>query len=74
MILKHEPSLDPPEDKYYIADCGCEVYEGDAIYEWNEGYICEECFKLKINEMKPNEIADYMGIDHGLAGDWRSEL
>ena len=64
-----EPSLEPPEEKSYMADCGCEVYEGDEVFEWEESYICEDCFRTHIRLMPTKKIADYMGIDHGLVRD-----
>lgn len=39
-----EERLEPPEDApvTHCAYCGCEIYEGDALYTIDGG-ICEEC-------------------------------
>lgn len=76
-----EPPLEPPEDdRYMIADCGHEVYEGENMYEWDVPYRdedgklkykhkthCPDCFMDEIKKMlreSPAELAEWIGIDY----------
>ena len=49
---------DPQEGKYFEADCGHEVYEGESAYVWDGKTLCPDCFRDKINEMSNEELAD----------------
>lgn len=46
-----EMRLDPPEDKpvAFCAHCGCEIYNGEEVYEIDDELIHEDC------------LADYAG-------------
>lgn len=56
-----EPSVDPPEDFYMIADCGHEVYEGEHLIEWQGKQICPDCFKEDILDLPVWELAALLG-------------
>ena len=43
-----EPPIDPPEAEYIIADCGCEVYEGEELYTYCGRTFCPDCIKDEI--------------------------
>ena len=53
-----EERLEPPEDKAvtHCAYCGCEIFEGDALYTIDGG-ICEEC--LNDNYLKLVSLEDF---------------
>ena len=60
-ILWPELPVDPPEEKYITADCGCEVYDGENIYTWECKRLCPDCMKQKIAEMRLEELAALLG-------------
>ena len=58
-----EPPVTPPEkDLYMYADCGHEVYEGESLFEWEDGMtLCPECMEDKLEELTLEEKAKLMG-------------
>lgn len=66
-----EPPLEPPEDdRYMIADCGHEVYEGEALVEDNDTgkTQCEECFRDEIDALSLSELADVFNATVRIVG------
>ena len=61
-----EPSVDPPDnDKYITAGCGHEVYEGEEIFEWENGItLCGDCLEERFLEMCLTERAELLGCEH----------
>lgn len=60
-----EPPVSPPEELYATAGCGHEVYEGEEIYQWENGItLCPECMSDKFSELDLNERADLLGCEH----------
>lgn len=56
-ISRFKANLEPQEDFYLVADCGCEVYEGEKIYEWDGKRLCPDCFRDLINDLPLEELA-----------------
>lgn len=57
-----EPPVEPPEAARYItAGCGHEVYEGEELYESEEGTLCRECLEDLIRQMPLRELAELVG-------------
>lgn len=53
---------EPPDDDVYItADCGCEIYKGWEIFEWEGRTYCAECFEDAIDELSLDELAEKLG-------------
>jgi len=69
-----EPRLDPPEPFFIVADCGCEVYEGENLFEWDKYdpktkehktiHICPDCFDAKFEEFTREEKAELLGLEY----------
>lgn len=67
-----EPRIDPPEPFCITADCGHEVYEGEALYEWQvyvngewkRKTVCPDCFDEYVAKLTREEIADMLGMEH----------
>jgi hypothetical protein len=60
-----EPPVLPPEDtRYIIADCLHEVYEGERLYDWEDGAtLCPECMEDKFSELSTREKAALLGCE-----------
>lgn len=56
-------ALEAPEDIFITADCGCEIYEGEEMYEWDGKTLCSDCFDDKFSEMTRREKAALLGCD-----------
>jgi hypothetical protein len=71
-----ELSLEPPDEGYLYAECGCEVCRGETLYDVPFGKfiigVCEGCFKERLDLMSAPEIARKMGVRMTRAGvqDW----
>ncbi len=63
MIFKPEPPLEPLEDARYVtAGCGHELYEGEDLYEWENGQtLCADCLEDRFCEMSLSEKAELLG-------------
>ena len=48
--------LAPPEERYIMAKCGHEVYEGEDLYETEDGTLCPDCFD---DALYINDALDY---------------
>ena len=61
-----EPPAEPPDNARYItAGCGHEIYEGDEIFEWENGQtLCGECLEDRFLEMSRGERAELLGCEH----------
>ena len=59
-----EPPIEPPEEHYVTAGCGCEVYEGEHLFCWEGKTHCPDCFEGKIREMSLEELALLLGSDY----------
>lgn len=53
----------PPEDVPALECpiCAQAVYEGDTLYDWFEGWICEDCLKDEIGALTEREQAEMSG-------------
>ena len=58
---------DPQTADYFIADCGCEIYEGNTFYEFNGKTYCIDCLYDELMELPKEELVR-------LAGAWESEV
>ena len=57
-----EPPITPQEELYIYADCGHEVYEGESLFEWEDGMtLCPECMEDKLEALTLAEKAKLMG-------------
>ena len=58
---------EPPdytETRYVLADCGHEVYDGEHMYEWDDGRtLCPECVELKFDALSIEEKAALAGCE-----------
>jgi hypothetical protein len=63
-----EPPVTPPEDtRYVIADCGHEVYEGEALYDRDDGgTLCPDCMEDKFAELSTAEKAELIGCESSI--------
>ncbi len=61
-----EQSIEPPDDgSYMTAGCGHEVYEGEEIFEWENGAtLCAECLEDRFLELSLEERAELLGCEH----------
>ncbi len=61
-----EPPTEPADDANYItAGCGHEIYEGDEVFEWENGTtLCGDCLEDKFLELSLAERAELLGCDH----------
>lgn len=61
-----EPPVLPPEDVSYVtAGCGHEVYEGEELFEWENGAtLCPDCLEDRFMEMSLTERAELLGCEH----------
>jgi hypothetical protein len=65
-MLMPEPPLSPPEDdRYLTAGCGHEVYDGEDLFEWENGQtLCSDCLSDRFNDMSLVERAELLGCEH----------
>lgn len=65
MFFIPEPALDPPEDARFVtAGCGHELYEGEDLYEWENGQtLCADCLEDRFCEMNLSEKAELLGCE-----------
>lgn len=65
MILTPEPPIDIPDDGTYItADCGHEIYDGEEVFEQEDGQTkCAECLDDRFREMSITERAELLGCE-----------
>jgi len=50
--------------RYVAVDCGHEVYDGESIYEWEDGRsLCPECLDGKFDELSTAERAALLGCE-----------
>ncbi len=61
-----QPPVEPPDDAGYItAGCGHEVYEGEEVFEWENGAtLCSDCLEDRFLEMSLTERAELLGCGH----------
>lgn len=61
-----EPPVSPPEDdRYLTAGCGHEVYDGEDLFEWENGQtLCADCLSDRFSEMSIVERAELLGCEH----------
>lgn len=55
------------DDEYCIVcdECKQGIYEGEIAYEWEDNFwICPDCFKRKVQNMKLYEFADLLGCNY----------
>ena len=50
--MSPEPRLTPPEPRFVLAECGCEVFEGETMYWAGGRTYCPDCAK----ELSENDI------------------
>lgn len=62
-ILRPELPVDPPEEKYITADCGCDVYDGERLFTLEGKKICPDCMKDMIHRMSLEKLAYLIGAD-----------
>lgn len=72
-----DPPTTPPEPKKkgYAYSCGCEVYEGEQIFGWDNKGLCPDHFKDEIrwflDENYPERLtllADMLGVEYETVG------
>ena len=61
MAYYPEPPIDPPEERYDIAGCGHEIYDGESPWEWDGGTLCPECLGEKFDDLTLEEKAALLG-------------
>ena len=61
-----EPPVEPAEnDAYITAGCGHEIYEGEEVFEWENGAtLCSDCLEDRFFEMSLSERAELLGCEH----------
>ena len=61
-----EPNMEPPDDTpHVIASCGHEVYNGEELFEWEDGKtLCPDCMEDKFKEMSLIDRAELLGCEH----------
>ncbi|MDR1298669.1 MAG: hypothetical protein LBJ84_00260 [Oscillospiraceae bacterium] len=62
-----EPSLEPPEPYSVLAGCGCEVYEGEYLYDDpndRQNSLCESCFREALGGIPAKDLAFNLGIPY----------
>ncbi len=63
-----EPSLTPVDDPFVIANCGHEVYDGEALIDWTGAKgiktLCPDCFRDKLAALSVPELAQLFGCDY----------
>lgn len=61
-----EPPLEPHDnDGYVTAGCGHELFEGEDLYEWDDGQtLCADCLEDRFCEMSLAEKAVLLGCEH----------
>ncbi len=71
-----EPPVTPPEDdRYIVAGCGHEVYEGEELFEWEDGStLCGDCLSDRFEEMSLVERAELLGCEHRTVSFSRTSL
>ena len=56
-------------ERYVIADCGHEVYDGECLYEWEDGRsLCPECVEGKFDGLSTAEKAALLGCEGAEVG------
>ena len=76
-VLTHEPSLEPKDGYYITDDQGCEIYEGQTVFNVNGTTMCAECFKnwfeewcaCRCEEQIAEALSEYENINFGLVHD-----
>lgn len=64
-----EPRLDPPDkDRFIIAGCGHETYEGEHLVHivderGKPKTICPDCFWDMIKDLRVAELAELLGME-----------
>ncbi len=67
MAITHpEPPVDAPDDgRFVTAGCGHEVFEGEELYDWDDGQtLCADCLDERFSELSLNERAELLGCEH----------
>ncbi|NLC40818.1 MAG: hypothetical protein GX763_07890 [Clostridiaceae bacterium] len=41
--IEYFPEPEQPEIFDECIECGCEIYEGDDYYDFEDGPVCEDC-------------------------------
>lgn len=59
--LMKEPPVEPPEPDSVVADCGCEVYAYEYIYEWDGRTLCPDCMETELNKLPLHELVTLLG-------------
>ena len=50
-------------NKIRCVDCGAELDPWEDAYQWENDYICEDCFDGKVNDLSRYEMAQLMGCE-----------
>jgi hypothetical protein len=68
MLYTPAPPLSPPEDdRYLTAGCGHEVYDGEELFEWEDGHtLCADRLSDRFDELSLAERAEFLGCEHRL--------
>lgn len=51
--------------------CGGEIYRGENLYEWQEKWVCVDCFQSEINgwlRRTPEQAAKELGFSCRVSG------
>lgn len=55
--------LEPPEEPYIAADCGCEIYDGGKLYELEGKWLCADCFLERVVGLGADAVAEMIGSE-----------
>ena len=47
--------------RLHCSGCGAWLELWEDIYEWESGWLCEDCFDARIRELTRRELAELLG-------------
>ncbi len=65
MHVPEPPVVPPDSEKYITAGCGHEIYDGEEVFEWEDGQtLCADCLEDRFMQLSLAERAELLGCEH----------
>lgn len=52
------------------SECLAELPEWETVYNWENEWICEDCFKAKVDELTIVELAELLDVETRVVSDF----
>ena len=47
--------------RLHCVECGACIDDWEEVYEWESGWVCEDCFDALVRQLTRHEMADLLG-------------